>query len=183
MSEVTLLQREARLTTLSRNNFYYLDIGAPGVRESVIFEGSEISWAQLLGRVTFTHRPVHTFVVMSPVSDLMNNMNDFGWGPDLCSFATESAANAEYCRRGALRNHARFVEEVVATMDPHFSLPPATIVGLVAVFFRDPPLKPETGITCGWGFWRADYLRGRLEATNSLNAQALSRTRRALCRL
>ena len=175
MHDMTVAQRETRITALEGKNFYTLDIGALGIRQSVIFKGAEISWAQLLRHVTFVHQPQHTYVVMSPDFDMINGMNDFGWSPSLCFIVPEAAAEAEYNRLAALRNHARLVEEVVATMDPHFNLPPAKIVGLVAVFFRDPPLNAEVGVTGGWGLWRLKYLRDRRDADDSASAAARSR--------
>ena len=175
LGEMSPSQRESHLNTLSQHNNYYLDIGAPGVRESVIFEGAEISWEQLLSRVTFTPRPFYTFIVMSPVHDLMNTMNDFGWRPYLCSYPNESAAQAEYERLADEHNHARFVEEVAVTGTTDLGVLSATIVGLVAVFFRNPTISEEVGVTCGWGLWSVIYRRGRLNSTNTWNAKALAR--------
>ena len=114
LGRLSSAQREARIRDLLSNKFYVVDVGGDGERESVIFEGSEISWDQLRQQVTFVPRAPHTYIVMTPESDLMNNMNDLAWDNQvLCSIANEEEAKTEYYRRAAALNHAKFVEEAI----------------------------------------------------------------------
>ena len=68
-------QRESRIRSLMSNKFYVFDVGGNAERESVIFQGAEISWDQLRQQITYVPRSDHTYIVMTPDSDHMNNMN------------------------------------------------------------------------------------------------------------